>query len=554
MSNVVGAICIRERGDRQELSFGDILLNEALVEGDIWVREEVLRNVGGINYRLGAKRLYELLIRIAKDYIILQLNRNDAEEYLPLGASRWLRLFAESEDERMVWKTNCYLIGRYKEELLAMKCFDDAVLAALDLPGSCLADRNTVIQYLEQMITGTREFYDIYDCTQPILIYAGTNWTHNIADTFAGGLGNALEELGQCVEYADMSEAPDKKLEDYSKRRFKAVIGMGADVLFIRRENGRFVHDEITAPKYYFYFDHPIWTRELRDQELPHNLSVLVLDRNYEKFIKNYYGHPARFLPPAGSTEAAGDEERSYGIIFLGRYYGTRLTEILREIRSYDRKWGYLLNRYILYMRQDLSETPEDAFKRASEYYGITYTKEEFVETFFAFSNIFAGLAGYYRNKVIEALLEAGITLHVFGDTWKESPMWGRPTLVCHEAVSGKDALEVYARAKLSLNIMTWHKDGFTERIANAMLQKSVVVTDKSAYLEENFVNGEDLLMYDLKRLKELPEQIKMLLNEDERRRRIAENGYRKALKEHTWINRAGKLLEFIEEDKDGDR
>ena len=554
MSNVVGAICIRERGDRQELSFGDILLNETLVEGDIWVREEVLRNVGGINYRLGAKRLYELLVRIAKDYTILQLNRNDAEEYLPLGASGWLRLFEESEDERTVWKTNCYLIGRYKEELLAMKCFDDAVLATLDLPGACLAGRNTVIQYLERMITGTREFYDIYDCTQPILIYAGTNWTHNIADTFAGGLGNALEELGQCVEYADMSERPDKRLEDYSKRRFKAVIGMGADVLFIKRENGRFVHDEIAAPKYYFYFDHPIWTRELREQKLPHNLSVLVLDRNYEKFIKNYYGHPARFLPPAGSTEADGDGERSYGIIFLGRYYGTRLTEILREIRSYDRKWGYLLNRYILYMRKDLSETPEDAFKRASEYYGITYTKEEFLETFFAFSNIFAGLAGYYRNKVIEALLEAGITLHVFGDTWKESPMWGRPTLVCHEAVSGKDALEVYARAKLSLNIMTWHKDGFTERIANAMLQKSVIVTDKSAYLEENFVNGEDLLMFDLKRLKELPEQIKMLLNEDERRRRIAENGYRKALKEHTWINRAGKLLEFIEEDKDGDR
>lgn len=91
-------------------------------------------------------------------------------------------------------------------------------------------------------------------------------------------------------------------------------------------------------------------------------------------------------------------------------------------------------------------------------------------------------MVAYYRNEVIEVLLESGIALHVFGDTWKESPMF-------------------------------WHKDGFTERIANAMLQKSVAVTDRTTYLEEN--------------------------------------GYRKAIKQHTWRHRAEKILEFIEEDRE---
>ncbi len=101
----------------------------------------------------------------------------------------------------------------------------------------------------------------------------------------------------------------------------------------------------------------------------------------------------------------------------------------------------------------------------------------------------------------------------------------------------------------MSLNIMTWHKDGFTERIANAMLQKSVVVTDRTTYLEENFENGRELLMFDLGHLEELPGQIKELLSNEEKRAQIAECAYRKALKYHTWDARAKTLLQWIEED-----
>ena len=99
-------------------------------------------------------------------------------------------------------------------------------------------------------------------------------------------------------------------------------------------------------------------------------------------------------------------------------------------------------------------------------------------------------LADYYRNQTIKTLLSARLTLHVFGDGWKRWPRRDEPNLVRHQAVMGKDALEVYARAKVSLNIMTWHKDGFTERIANAMRQKSAVVTDRTAYLEKILWTG----------------------------------------------------------------
>ena len=68
MTELTGAICISENSLKTELSFEEILLDERLIIGDIWILKKALSAVGGINYRLKAKRNYELLIRIAREY------------------------------------------------------------------------------------------------------------------------------------------------------------------------------------------------------------------------------------------------------------------------------------------------------------------------------------------------------------------------------------------------------------------------------------------------------------------------------------------------------
>ena len=559
---MVGAICYGEQCVKRELSFEEILLDETLIQGDIWVLKRALQSVGGINYRLREKRNYELLVRIAKEYRVLLLGEGNSigtdgksgQECLPWEGEagregEWICLEQEVEtvtsgggmgtEEGL--KTDCYLIGRYRTELVSMGCFADAVQGILSVGDESLT------RYLEWMIAGTKQYYDIYDCTQPILIYVGIARCYDVYDTFSRYLGHALEELGQSVEYFDLSKQPIQEMACNMKRRYKAVISMHYSILYLRSEKG-FIHDEIMAPKYHFTFDHPIWEKEFLEQK-PHSLCVLTQDSNYVKFIEQYYGHPARFLPPAGREDFCDVKERDYEIAFLGGYYGGGLAENIQVITEADRETR-LLNRYILYMRKNLKETPEHAFKRALEYYGLEFNDKEFVEMFYNVRDMILLLASYYRNKVIETLLSAGITLHVFGNTWRESPMWGNPGLIHHGRITGKDALEVYARSRLSLNIMMWHKDGFTERIADAMLQKSLVVTDKTSYLEKNFVSGEDILMFDLDRLEELPGRIRELLGDEEKRRRMAENGYRKAVQQHTWSQRAGKILEFIEEDR----
>ena len=96
MKESTGAICIRENSPETELSFAEILLDERLLNGDIWISKKALSAVGGINYRLNAKRNYELLIRISQKYRVYLLGKKDGAHFLHKenSADSWIRLSA----------------------------------------------------------------------------------------------------------------------------------------------------------------------------------------------------------------------------------------------------------------------------------------------------------------------------------------------------------------------------------------------------------------------------------------------------------------------------
>lgn len=541
----IGAVCFQKLNGEKEISFEEILLDESLVQGETWVDRQALCAAGGINEQLNSKRNYELLLRVAEKFVVLYANIEKKKEYLREEES-WLRLepddgFAENMSGLGAWKTDCYLISRYKKTLLDMGCFDDAVNSVIMLGGG------QAITYLEQMLEESEEYYKIYDSTQPILIYAGDDICYQVLDVFARSLGNVFLEMGYHVIYFDMSKQKIEDIVQYVGVRLKAIIGMQTYMFSLKKNDGNYLHDLIGAAGYHFIFDHPVW---LRNHLLhgPNQMTVLTPDGNYASFVEKYYGHKARFLPPAGQEDFYyGQEHRIYDISFLGTF-GDSLLEELKELRKFDKNKAFKVSRYILYMRRNIADTPEQALERLLSYYGISCTKEEFEKYFHSLRWTMLKLAHYYRRKTMEILLKTGFTIHVFGDSWKECPLCKYPGLVCHEQAVGKYALKVYGNSKVSLNIMTWHKDGFTERIANAMLQKSVVVTDRTHYIEKNFADGEEMLIFRLENLEELPGRIMKLLNDEEFRNGIAERGYQKAKKEHTWHRRAEQLLEIMKE------
>ena len=84
--------------------------------------------------------------------------------------------------------------------------------------------------------------------------------------------------------------------------------------------------------------------------------------------------------------------------------------------------------------------------------------------------------------------------------------------------------------------------------MANIMLCRAALVTDDTTYLLGKYSPGEDIIVFRLDELDKLPGKVKEYLADDEKRQKLAENGWRKACSNETWDVRARELLMLHEE------
>jgi spore maturation protein CgeB len=118
--------------------------------------------------------------------------------------------------------------------------------------------------------------------------------------------------------------------------------------------------------------------------------------------------------------------------------------------------------------------------------------------------------------------------------------------LKIHNEVSFPVSLELIADSKILLNIMPWFKGGIHDRVLSAMVNKTVCISDTNEYLEENFVEGENILLYCFDHLEALPEKINHLLSNPMKAKEIAECGYEEAITHHMWKNRIEETIHKI--------
>lgn len=142
-------------------------------------------------------------------------------------------------------------------------------------------------------------------------------------------------------------------------------------------------------------------------------------------------------------------------------------------------------------------------------------------------------------------IVDAGIPVHIFGGGWNKFCCNHPENLILHEGY-GDTSLQMLADTKISLNIMPWFRGGIQERNIAAMLAGAVSLTDSSTYIEEQFQDGEDLVLYSLKQMDQIPAIIRSILKDEEKAAAIAEAGYQKALQQHTWQHRVGEMLQII--------
>lgn len=517
-----------------------ILLDETICAGQILIDKQLLIEAGGINEYLPAKRKYELLIRVAweQPVIFAEEKPEQEKEYV---------LLEDDESDVLLkygWKADCYVAGRYSQKLQALGLLDD-VVTALITEAESNAREAVTIAYLEQMIMKKNEYWKIAEGSSPILIYRGNDICHNVLNVFADQFGNALTQAGRKVIYFDCKENELTALTQYMYQHFQAVIGVQTYLFSIKMKDGiHYLHEYFYGPKYNFVFDHPVWILQHMKQHYA-DFYILTHDMNYVEFTERYLKQKALLFPPAGMISQGQAQERVYDLTFIGTY-GNYWNEVLL-IHQMERNKRFLANDFLLTMRKNPTYTAELALEAVLEKRGIKLSDEEFLNLLYELRRVIYCVMHYYRDRVLREILENGIRVDVFGDSWENCPLNQYPGLICHPNVTVGESLDIWKQSKLSLNIMSWHKGGFTERMANIMLAGAVLVTDDTTYLKGKYTQKE-LVSFSLAERQKLPDRIRELLQNDALRCEIAQNGKAKTSKEHTWKKRAEQFMSILKE------
>ncbi len=375
----------------------------------------------------------------------------------------------------------------------------------------------------------------------PILIFRGdSSLCYGVLTSFSEQLRDAFVMLGEKVIYADPQTT---SVEDLIGKRYKAVIAFMENIFYSVLDDGSFVFDSFYGPKFNYWTDYPAFYYRYV-QKVPKDYYILTQDRNYANFINKYYKNVrAFFLPPGGrkSTANIPFDERRYDISFAGSFLNWE--DSVKSFNSADETTKIIVDNYLDLLVTEPDCTTEEAFRIVLDRLGAHLPGDQFVQELSKVHRLAdRGAARLYRQEIIQTILDAGITLDVFGDSWRNSPFSDNKNLRIHPEVPSDKVNTIYENSKMSLNIMTWHKDSITERVLDSMMAGSIAISDNTDALAKAFVNGREILLFSLKRIEDLPR----LITENMENYQVAKAGQEKAYANYSWEQAAKRIMEII--------
>ena len=366
---------------------------------------------------------------------------------------------------------------------------------------------------------------------------------------FAKQLGTQLKKFGCAVTFFRTSETPFEQLEQFCDSSFDAVFDFNSKLPQAKMEDDSYFLDHINAPFFDIILDHPLYHHESLKQTLS-NFHVLCLDYNHQKYVKENYPHIQSvhqiFLSGEESIPVIPMHKRPIEILFTGTY--TSSNEVIDAIHHIPSFFQKDIKNIIDMMLADPALTIENAAKKL-----ISQTDSLLSENFpLHVSSYFLAdtyLRSYYREELIKTIANSGLPLTVYGSDWEKFPLSSIKHPECitfHAAVPFSDTFALMGQSKITLNLMPLFQCGFHDRIASAMLNHSVCVTDETAFLKQHYTNKKELLFFNLKDFSLLPDLLADVLSNQAKAEQIAANGYAYAKKHTSWKQIGQTILTLI--------
>ena len=385
-----------------------------------------------------------------------------------------------------------------------------------------------------------------------ILIFEMKTVCYNSYLYFGDSLGAALTSLGHSVEYFKIDEDALDDLEKYVGTSYDLLIDFNSDLPRALMDDDSFFLDHIDAPFFDVILDHPLYHHDTLKNKLK-NFHVVCLDSRHRDYILKYYPHikSVTVTPMTGELAFGHDvidwdnySTRTYDIIFSGTYTDpTRIETAINKMPDLISNNVYEL---IDMMKADNSLTIEDEVDRLAEneFYDYINSDKPLHTQIFYLADTY--IRWINRTKLVQALDRCECKIHLFGGLWEELEL---KNAVLHKEIPFNLTFTIFAKSKISVNIMPGFKAGSHDRVFSAQLNGAVSLTDPTTLLINEYKDNKDILFFDLDNIDSVTEKINSSLKDVEGLKKIAQAGYEIASHNHTWTNIANVIISALKKD-----
>ena len=366
---------------------------------------------------------------------------------------------------------------------------------------------------------------------------------------FGDALGAALKNLGHQVEYFKIDEDNLDDLERYVGTFYDALIDFNSDLPRALMDDDSYFLDHVDGPFFDVILDHPLYHHDTLKHQL-NNFHVVCLDNKHRDYIKKYYPHikSITVTPMTGELAFGRDsidwdnwEQRPYDILFSGTY--TDPVRIETSINKMPEVIADNVYTLIDMMKQDLTLTIEDAVDELAkdEFYDYINSDKPLHTQSFYLADTYIRCVN--RKKLVQALDKCNYQMHLFGGLWDELEL---KNAILHREIPFNLTFTVFAKSKISVNIMPNFKSGSHDRVFSAQLNGAVSLTDPTTLLQQEYTDFENILFYSLDNLDAVTDIVNSSLSDLTTLKKISQGGFEIASSNHTWDNIAKTIINQI--------
>lgn len=380
-----------------------------------------------------------------------------------------------------------------------------------------------------------------------LLVYGQSQY--NVIQGFVNDIKINFQKLGYEVYLWDVTSG----IKEYGYNIYQCTIGYEYIILLNGVGVEGIIKNKMSMPRFWYenenskvatiFLDHPQIHID-RLKYIKDNVMVIYDDRYHCEYIKRYMPyikHVRKIQLGGAKQEKKLFQSKRNKIVFFGTKH--EMAMIKEQIEQFEFKelvWT-VVNKLIIYPEY----TVEEMIRIIGRKEHCLCALESIMLNTYLIMYVQIYMRAYFRKKVIMKLAQSGLPLELYG--WNSDELKNYPNVIQKKSVSYEEMLKICQESRFVLNVQPWAKDAPQERAYNAMLGGTIVISDLCDTLENEYKDGESIILYDLKHIDLLPDKVRYYMEHDKKAEKIAECGYEITQQKHTYNNYVRNIIRELD-------